>query len=374
MAPSQKLCRAIALTTTLLSVLQLATASFVTVNEEVLIGWRGETHNPELLYDPLHTRNLTDVPFGVPLPASPAWVELVSWEPRVFIWHNFLTEQEALHLIHLAVPSMKRSTVVGQGGKSVEDSYRTSYGTFLKRYQDAVVERVENKVAAWTQVPVSHQEDIQVLRYGIGQSYKMHADTLKDPVAGVRVATVLIYLNEPDEGGETAFPYSSWAHPSLADTYGSGFSDCALGHVGMKPKRGDALLFWSIGPDGSSEDFHATHTGCPVLKGVKWTATKWIHAKPFRPEDLDNTLQSKGTRPQHEDPGICEDVMSQCSEYAKGDGCQRAEEYMVGGPSGLGQCRRSCGACAVCSPGDTACYDGNRRKAGYLVHNPAEIK
>ncbi|GFH29676.1 Fe2OG dioxygenase domain-containing protein, partial [Haematococcus lacustris] len=57
-------------------------------------------------------------------------------------------------------------------------------GTFLKRYQDAVVERVENKVAAWTQVPVSHQEDIQVLRYGIGQ---MHADTLKDPVAGVRV-------------------------------------------------------------------------------------------------------------------------------------------------------------------------------------------
>ena len=28
---------------------------------------------------------------------------------------------------------MKRSTVVGAGGKSVEDNYRTSYGTFLRR-------------------------------------------------------------------------------------------------------------------------------------------------------------------------------------------------------------------------------------------------
>ncbi len=31
------------------------------------------------------------------------------------------------------------------------------------------------------------QEDIQVLRYGIGQFYKVHADTIRDPEAGVRV-------------------------------------------------------------------------------------------------------------------------------------------------------------------------------------------
>ena len=28
------------------------------------------------------------------------------------------------------------------------------------------------------------------------------------------------------------------------------------------------------------------HTGCPVLSGVKWTATKWIHTAPFHPEWL----------------------------------------------------------------------------------------
>jgi hypothetical protein len=46
--------------------------------------------------------------------------------------------------------------------------------------------------------------------------------------------------------------------------------------------QGDALLFFSVQPDGKTEDMAAMHTGCPVLKGVKWSATSWIHARPFR--------------------------------------------------------------------------------------------
>jgi hypothetical protein len=37
-----------------------------------------------------------------------------------------------------------------------------------------------------------------------------------------------------------------------------------------KPKKGDAMLFFSLRPDGSS-DTYSLHTGCPVIKGVKWT-------------------------------------------------------------------------------------------------------
>lgn len=48
--------------------------------------------------------------------------------------------------------------------------------------------------------------------------------------------------------------------------------------------QGDAFMFWSIHPDGKREDSWSMHTGCPVLKGVKWTATKWIHSRPFRRE------------------------------------------------------------------------------------------
>lgn len=87
-----------------------------------------------------------------------------------------------------------------------------------------------------------------------------------------------------EEGGETAFPDSThWAAPELASQQGA-FSKCTEGGVAFKPRKGDALLFWSLKPDSKTEDPLSMHTGCPVLKGVKWTATKWIHARPFRRE------------------------------------------------------------------------------------------
>ena len=45
-------------------------------------------------------------------------------------------------------------------------------------------------------------------------------------------------------------------------------------HCGHLHYAGDALLFYNLKPD-SSQDFSSLHTGCPVLQGVKWTATKW---------------------------------------------------------------------------------------------------
>ncbi len=53
--------------------------------------------------------------------------------------------------------------------------------------------------------------------------------------------------------------------------------DCYLQY---KPRSGDALLFWSIHPNGTF-DKHALHGGCPVTKGEKWVATKWIRDKCF---------------------------------------------------------------------------------------------
>jgi prolyl 4-hydroxylase len=38
----------------------------------------------------------------------------------------------------------------------------------------------------------------------------------------------------------------------------------------MKPKRGDAIVFHSLNPDGKTHDQHALHTACPVITGVKY--------------------------------------------------------------------------------------------------------
>lgn len=38
---------------------------------------------------------------------------------------------------------------------------------------------------------------------------------------------------------------------------------------------GMALLFYSLKLDAKTQDDASMHTGCPVLAGTKWSATKW---------------------------------------------------------------------------------------------------
>lgn len=321
-------------------------------SEEDFIGWAGETYRPG------------SAPGGTASAGGKhKWIEVVSWKPRAFIYHNFLSDEEAEHMKRLAAPTMKRSTVVAANGSSVLDDYRTSYGTFIKRQADPVIEDIEERLAEWARIPVVHGEDTQVLRYGLGQEYKRHMDSLQDDVAGPRVCTVLMYLNDVIEGGETAFPDSNfWVDKSLPARLGP-FSPCAAGSVAFKPKKGDAFMFWSIHPDGKREDSWSMHTGCPVLKGVKWTATKWIHARPFRPDQFGNKAPFTPI-----DPGVCADADANCKNWAKAGECERNARFMTGDLGNPGACSLSCGKCKPCAKDDKACYDANRRQAGYLVY------
>lgn len=38
----------------------------------------------------------------------------------------------------------------------------------------------------------------------------------------------------------------------------------------MKPKRGNAIVFHSLTPDGKTTDRHSLHTACPVITGIKY--------------------------------------------------------------------------------------------------------
>eukprot|EP00887_Chlorella_sp_A99_P003680 scaffold7.g3680.t1 len=111
-----------------------------------------------------------------------------------------------------------------------------------------------------------------------------------------RVATVLMYLSDAEFGGETAFPRSEWLDEAV-QTAGKEYSDCAKvneaalmarparadsqGGVAAHARKGDAILFWDMQPSGDKLDRYSMHTGCPVIRGVKWSATKWIHGEPF---------------------------------------------------------------------------------------------
>ncbi|KAI3431987.1 uncharacterized protein J3R85_007645 [Psidium guajava] len=109
------------------------------------------------------------------------WTEVLSWEPRAFIYHGFLSKEECEYLINLAKPHMVKSTVVDSAtGKSKDSRVRTSSGTFLQRGQDKVIKDIEKRIADFTFIPVEHGEGLQILHYEVGQKYDAHYDYFLD--------------------------------------------------------------------------------------------------------------------------------------------------------------------------------------------------
>ncbi|KAH7444358.1 hypothetical protein KP509_02G075100 [Ceratopteris richardii] len=212
------------------------------------------------------------------------WVEFISWEPRAFIYHNFLSKEECEYLINLAKPRMVKSTVVDSAtGKSKDSRVRTSSGTFLVRGQDKIIRNIEKRIADFTFIPVEQGEGIQILHYEVGQKYEAHYDYFHDKFntqnGGQRIATLLMYLSNVDAGGETVFPSAKVNKSSIPNW--NELSECARAGLAVKPKLGDALLFWSMKPDGTA-DPSSLHGGCPVISGNKWSATKWMRVYEYK--------------------------------------------------------------------------------------------
>jgi prolyl 4-hydroxylase len=225
------------------------------------------------------------------------WVEQISWSPRAWVYHNFLTPEECAHLVSLARPHMVHANVVDKRtGQTRLSDVRTSTGHFLTRAQTETVEAIEERIAAFAMVPADHGEGMQILRYGDGQKYDAHFDYFQDEEnvkkGGQRIATALLYLSDVEEGGETVFPTGEFidGDPAIGRG-GTGASSpeeepasaCARGKLHAKPRRGDALLFFSTTLAGREDD-RSLHGGCPVIRGEKWTATKWMRAGPYGAE------------------------------------------------------------------------------------------
>ncbi|KAL8059299.1 hypothetical protein ABFX02_03G076800 [Erythranthe guttata] len=211
------------------------------------------------------------------------WMEVLSWEPRAFLYHHFLSKEECEHLINLAKPHMVKSSVVDtKTGKSIDSRIRTSSGMFFKRGHDTVIRDIEKRIADYSQIPLEHGEGIQVLHYELGQKYEPHYDYFLDEFhtknGDQRVATLLMYLSDVEEGGETVFPVAKGNFSSLPGW--NEMSECAKKGLSVKPKMRDALLFWSLKPDATL-DPSSLHGACPVIRGNKWSATKWMHLHEY---------------------------------------------------------------------------------------------
>ena len=187
--------------------------------------------------------------------------------PRVVVLGNLLSAEECEALIESARPHLARSlTVQTQTGGEELNPDRTSSGMFFTRGQTPEVARVEARIARLLNWPLENGEGFQVLNYKPGAEYKPHYDYF-DPNepgtptilrrGGQRVATLVMYLNEPTRGGGTTFP-----------------------DIGLEvaPVRGNAVFF---SYDRAHPSTRTLHGGAPVIEGEKWVATKWLREREF---------------------------------------------------------------------------------------------
>jgi prolyl 4-hydroxylase len=210
---------------------------------------------------------------GARLAAGDRTVRVVarSSAPTVAVLAELLTPEECRALVALARPRLAPSRVVDpQTGQDVVADYRNSLGMFFRPEENALVARLDRRFAQLMNLPLAHGEGIQVLCYGAGGATSPHFDFLvpKNPAtraslarSGQRVSTLIAYLNDVEEGGETMFP--------------------RLG-LAVSPQVGQGLYFESCNRRGQV-DHRSLHAGLPVLRGEKWIATKWMRERPFVP-------------------------------------------------------------------------------------------
>lgn len=215
-------------------------------------------------------------------------LETLSVKPLVLSVTGFLTTDECHQIQRLAAPSMEYSEVVlmdKDAGRPASD-FRTSQTTFVRATDEFMVD-IDHRTSSLVRLPRSHQESVQVLRYGVGEKYDNHHDYF-DPLAYQsdqrtlkrikngrknRMATVFWYLSDVVSGGETIFPrFNGGVEKNM--------KDCDTG-LKVKPEIGKVIIFYSMTPDGKLDPL-SLHGACPVKEGVKWAANKWVWNEPMR--------------------------------------------------------------------------------------------
>lgn len=91
-------------------------------------------------------------------------------------------------------------------------------------------------------------------------------------------------VTEPDRSVPILAAEATCCTVSLSATRLADLSPCAKKGVAVKPREGSALLFYGITLDGNT-DPTSLHASCPVIRGEKWTATKWMRGAPGREVD-----------------------------------------------------------------------------------------
>lgn len=190
--------------------------------------------------------------------------EVLYTEPRLILYHDLLTSEECDQILNQDLNFNEATTFNHESKAPQQVSGRSNSTCFdIKEYDSFVKNKILSAIQHnYTDLTVENFEILQVQKYQPGQEYGKHHDYFNFPhihnTDNDRIGTVIVYLNDDFEGGETDFPKM-------------GFK--------VRAKKGMAVLFdYQYHFDINDKTLHA---GCPLINGTKYVITAWFHRKSF---------------------------------------------------------------------------------------------
>lgn len=192
-------------------------------------------------------------------------------EPLFQTTENFLTADECHELIEIAKLNLRESTTInGNTGLVQINDYRTSESYHISS-DHVLTHKIHAKISIALGIDSAHFERIEIIKYKVGDMFDTHLDYFTSTTGksqcingGQRVGTVILYLNDVVNGGETFFPRL---------------------RIVEKSKIGK-MVYFKYDYD-ETINIKTYHKGMPVDSGEKWIATVWIRQSP-RTEIFEN--------------------------------------------------------------------------------------
>lgn len=175
--------------------------------------------------------------------------------PRVATFNRLLTADECDYVISRGVPFLKRA----EHPAAIPATRTNTTARFGLTETDVLIQSLDALAARALGRPAAANETFALMHYAPGQSYVPDGRAVSeaepdDERFGQLAQTMIVYLNDGYEGGESVFPRIGWR---------------------FKGRRGDALLWELRGADGRI-DARAVPEGSAPRAGEKFVLSKLV--------------------------------------------------------------------------------------------------
>lgn len=183
---------------------------------------------------------------------------------ELYCRQNFLSDEECGGLIAMIGSNLRPSTLVAMPGRD-DSAFRTSFSCDLDRWHPFIA-AIDQRICDLLGLKPRMGESLQGQRYDVGQLFRAHHDYFHPATpywqetrkqGGQRSWTAMIYLDEPDGGGETVFPNAG---------------------LSISPRKAMLVAWNNMQANGDPNEM-SLHESVPVSAGVKTIVTKWFRER-----------------------------------------------------------------------------------------------